>query len=323
MWRAFPLLLVMVCSAEAACISIGGREILAGDLAKANPAFSALDPALPFSFAPSAGSQRIVSSFEIDRWAARHGLEGMHAGDLCFERSTRTLDKEDVLNAIEQVLGSNYEDLRVEVAEVCSCDVPAGRLEFPLDGANSPPATQPEAPILWRGHVIAADGIKYPVWARVRAVASISVVRAVATLRTNQVIRKQDIETERVQASPLAFNAKQSISFYEGRVLNTSVARGSILKAELVHAPFDIEKGSLVSVNVLSGNAHLTLAARADSAGNLGQEITLRNPAGTKFQARVTGPGKAEVLVSTIQSADVQSPHSAREADAARPGGGL
>lgn len=324
MLRACLSLLVFACSIQAACTAIQGREILAGDLAKIDTAFSKLNPAIAFSYAPAAGTQRIVTGSEIDKWAAMEGLEGVHSPEMCFERVAHAANRDDILHAIAELFGSGYEDLRIEVVEVCPCDIPAGRIELPLDGVSAPSAAHPETPVLWRGRVVSPDGTAYPIWARVRVLASITVIRAAETLRAGQAITRQELESVKITASPLAFRKLQTIAAYEGKIMNTSLVRGSILKPTLVHVPSDVERGSVVKVSVLSGSAHLALEARADTAGNVGQNITVTNPMGAaRFQATVTGPGRAEIVLDREKSVSPYLAPIARQMRTTDSGGGL
>jgi flagellar basal body P-ring formation protein FlgA len=300
MWGAAFILAAFAVSAQAGCIAVEGGEITAGDIAKASSEFAKLDPSLVFSFAPAVGNQRIIGGAELKRWAADHGLGNPVAdASLCFERAGRELDAQQIMEAMRRAIRGAPEDLRIEVVETCRCRVPAGQLEFSLSGASQPPAGHPDIPVLWRGRLVDADGHASPVWARVRVTASVIVVRAAVNLRARQVLSGGDLEEVRISESPLRFSQAQTAATFEGKIMNASLARGAILQTELVHAPYDVERGSLVNVEVFNGGAHLVLAAKAETAGNRGEIITLTNPAGAaRFPARVTGQGCAEVTVA-------------------------
>ena len=299
MWRIVTALLVCGFSGRASCIAIEGGQLFARDLAKADRAFATLDPSLVFSFAPVPGNQRVVSASDLEKWASDHGLQIAHAASVCFERVARIPDIREVADALRRAIGPDFEDLQLEVIDVCQCQVPAGRLEFPLAGASLPPSAHPETPVLWRGRLISADGAAYPVWARVRVLASIKALRAVTDLHARQVLTRRDLEEVNVSGSPLCSLQSGPLAGYEGKVMKISLARGSILRPEFVRTPSEIERGSLVQVEVVNGAARLSLEARAESAGNTGQIITLTNPAGAaRFHAVITGPGRAEVVLS-------------------------
>jgi flagella basal body P-ring formation protein FlgA len=299
MLRAVLIGYAVLSALHAECVRVEGSYITAGDLAKASPEFRRLDPALIFSFAPPLGAQRTVSAPELGKWAASHGLAPATIPSACFERSSDKLRQEDVLSALRAVIGSQYDSARIDVVEICPCIVPIGRLEFELSGASSPPEERPETPILWRGRLITPDKHAYPVWVRARVLAAISLVRAASNLQRQQLLCDDDLEVFTAQASPLRFPKPGSTAAYRGKLLNVSVRQGTILQPSMVHSPSDVERGSVVRVEVVNGGAHLILTARAETAGNRGDLVTLTNPAGAaRFRASVTGRGRAEIVFS-------------------------
>ena len=298
MLRTAFVLTVFVSSAEAGCIAVDGAQITAGDLAKVSSEFAKLDSTLVFSFAPVIGSQRIIPAAEIEEWATAHKLGKIHVSSACFEKANYELASGDILRALKAAIGI-ADDLRIDILDVCQCKIPAGRLEFPISSASLPPIGHPEMPVLWRGRLVAADGHPYPVWVRAQVTASVVVVRAAKKLRSGQVLRREDLEEAKVSDSPLRVREAETLAAYQGQIMNISVARGAILQRELVHRPSDVERGSLVEVEVVNGGAHLVLAARAETAGNTGDVITLINPTGAaRFHASVTGPERAEISLS-------------------------
>lgn len=302
MWRVGLIVLTFACSMSAACIDVIGQDLLASDLAKADPAFASLDPGIVFSYAPALGASKFVSGAELEQWAAKHGLQ-VKPVSACFARATQLLEPADVAAAVVKAITPDLENLQVDVVEVCPCKLPNGQLQFVSDGASTPTVTHPEAPVFWRGQLIDAQGRSYPVWARVRALASIPVVRAAKGLRQQHIVTREDLELTRIQASPLGLSPAAGIQGYVGKVMKMSLAQGAILKPDFVRTPYEVERGSLVSVDVVNGAAFLALKARAETAGNTGQMVTLMNPAGAaRFQALVTGPGHAEVVLSALQA---------------------
>jgi flagella basal body P-ring formation protein FlgA len=251
------------------------------------------------------GSRRIIPASEMENWASHQGLGRISVSSACFEKASYELAQDDLLRALSAAIGP-ASDLRIEVVDVCRCTVPAGRLEFPISGASLPPIGHPETPVLWRGHLVAADGHTYPVWVRARIIASLTLVRAAKNLRAQQVLRPEDLEELKISQSPLRFRQAETLEAYTGKITNASLACATILQSGLVHRRSDVERGSLVQVDVLNGGARLVLAARADIAGNKGDLITLTNPTGAAhFHACVTGPARAEISLSPerLQSA--------------------
>ncbi|HEX3681825.1 MAG TPA: flagellar basal body P-ring formation chaperone FlgA [Bryobacteraceae bacterium] len=295
MFRIVFALTAIVSSAAAGCIAVDGAQITAGDLAKVSSEFTKLDAALVFSFAPVVGSQRIIPATELEEWATEHKLGKIHVSSACFDKANYELASDDILRALKAAIGV-ADDLRIDVLDVCQCKVPAGRLEFPISGASLPPIGHPESPVLWRGRLVAADGHPYPVWVRAQVTATIVAVRAAKKLRSGQILSREDLEEAKVSDSPLRVREAETLAAYEGQIINISVARGTVLQPELVHRPSDVERGSLVRVEVVNGGAHLLLAARAETTGNKGDVITLINPTGAaRFHATVTGPERAQI----------------------------
>ena len=63
-------------------------------------------------------------------------------------------------------------------------------------------------------------------------------------------------------------------------------------------APPQIVRGDPVRVEAVSGAAHVALESKAESGGRTGDLILLRNAgSGRRYQARVTGPGRARLDV--------------------------
>jgi len=67
-------------------------------------------------------------------------------------------------------------------------------------------------------------------------------------------------------------------------------------RIRITRPPRDVERGAMVDVEVVSGGAVLKFQARAESGGETGQTVLVRNPVTkTCFSARVAGSGKATV----------------------------
>ncbi|MBV9761648.1 MAG: flagellar basal body P-ring formation protein FlgA [Acidobacteriaceae bacterium] len=310
----------LVSTLQAGCIAIDAPQIGAGDLAKADNRFAQLDPGLVFSFAPSIGSSRIIQASELDNWAGEHGLARGGYSAACFERPGSEFAPEEIRKAIESALGTGFRDLRIDVTEICRCRVPSGRLEFALSGASAPSDRRPDTPVLWKGRVLADGGDVYPVWVKTRVIATVTVVRAARNLRPQQPLTAEDMEAARVSASPLRFSHDQTVAAYVGKIATTYIEQGTVLQADMARSPSEVERGSLVRVEVVDGGARLELDARAETGGNRGDLITLTNPSGAaRFHAYVTGPGHAQLTVSRQASAGELA---VREPVAGNPGAG-
>jgi flagella basal body P-ring formation protein FlgA len=307
MWRClfvFPVLSNLL--GAATCVAVGGSEILAKDIATIDPAFRAVNPDLPFSYAPVIGAQRIISASEIAHWAAKAGIETKTTASVCFERPAHIPSANDIRGAIKRTFpDSNI--IQIDILEICKCNVPAGRLDFTVEGASAPPIGRPDVPVLWRGQVWPASGSPYPVWARVRVLAKSTVVRVRQNLRSGESIPQEALEQLAVTDSPVRLSRPDSIANYAGKVVNRDVRTGSYLDASLVAPLPEVTRGSTVKVEVVNGATRLELKARAESSGHIGETVVLTNPSSLgRFRATVTGYGTVQIALSPAPRLDPQ-----------------
>lgn len=301
MLKSLLFLVAFGASLHAGCITVEGDRIAGRDLTRFDPAFSALSPDLYFSYAPPVGKQRNVSATELSGWAASNGLAFKANVPVCFERTAYVLTPADAAAKIQQTFGQIFQGIKVDVVEVCKCNVPPGVLEFPLTGAAAPPLGHPEIPVLWRGQLVSRGGTRYPIWVRARVLAQMTLVRAKENIRSQQIIEANQVETVSVTESPIRFAGRQTAATYIGKLAARSLAEGSYLDSRSVRMPSDVMRGEVVQVDVIDGATHLQLEARADTAGNIGDKITLINPSGfRRFQAIISGPGHAHITLSSF-----------------------
>lgn len=307
MWRCLVVLPVLTNLLSAAtCVAVEGSEIVASDVAKADQAFAAVNPDLPFSYAPVIGAQRIISASELAHWAAKAGIEERSAMPVCFERPAHTLSAADVRAAIQKTFPqSNI--AQIDVLEICKCNVPAGRLDFAVEGAGVPPLGRPDMPVLWRGQVQPTSGSPYPVWVRVRVLAKSTVVRLKRGLRPGEIIPQEALEEVSVTDSPVRLRQPDSIASYKGKIINRAVRAGSYLDPTLITPLPEVARGAIVTVEVLNGATRLQIKARAETAGHVGETVILTNPSGLRrFRATVTGPGNVQIALSPNATLDPQ-----------------
>ncbi len=208
-----------------ACIAVEGDQIRVSDLARALPAFAGAAAAEEVAIAPAPGARRFMGYRELERIAARLGVELPPAASACFERATETLDEARIRTALEPALKN--EKGTWELLDFARYPAPRGTLEF-----IAPPRAPSGAPVTVRGVVRYPPNRTFAVWARIR----------------------------------------------------------------ITRPPREVERGAMVDVEVLSGAATLKFAARAETGGEAGQMVVLRNPATKKcFSGRVAGPGRVTV----------------------------
>jgi len=91
-----------------------------------------------------------------------------------------------------------------------------------------------------------------------------------------------------------------STGLWRGRVIyaegRSTPIWAKIRLASVQPAPFEVERGDTVQVEVSSGSALVTFEAKADTTGHAGELIILRNPEnGRPFRARVEAKGKVSI----------------------------
>jgi flagella basal body P-ring formation protein FlgA len=281
--------------ALAGCFPVTGPRILARDLALADSRFSALPSTLAVGFAPDPGSKRIYAAAELERLARANGIRLENPADICFELPLLHVREEDAEAAMRHSLPT---DAELKIVELAKSDVPAGQLEFPLDGLE--PAS-PAAPgiQLWRGYVKYADTRRAPLWARVSILIRYTAVFANKDLPVNGIVDSAQVRIES-RTGPLVREKPASrIEEVSGRLLKRGVSAGApIPLASLTDLPA-VRRGDSVQVDVESGGAHLRFTAVAESSANEGDMIELRNPlSGKTFRARLDR-GQRVLLVVT------------------------
>lgn len=276
------------------CIAVEGDRILAGDLAKADPAFGAVAPDTPIAYAPAPGVKRVLRRSELGRLAANHALRASPNHDICVERSMLPLEQARVTEAMKRSL--SRPDAVIEIVNMTNTQVPKGTIEFPLGSLSRPPATNPKAAVLWRGYVRYAGRRRFPIFARVKITVPAKRLIAITILPAGKPILADQFRVESDPAGLLDFALAQSPEQVIGRIPRRSIAAGRPISLSLLEAPKEVVAGDAVRVDVTGGSTHIRLEARAEAAGRRGDWILLRNvETGKRFRAQVTGPGAVEV----------------------------
>jgi flagella basal body P-ring formation protein FlgA len=282
-----PLLAIF--AAAAACISVPGAHITAGDLAKAVPAFTPADPAAEVSYAPSPGVRRVFRGAELGQALAHLGFTPGTAApeDVCFERVQVPLTNERVSEAMHETLGPAA---RIEIVELSHFPAPPGQVVFPRESLGYPPIA------FWHGYVRYDGDKKFSVWARVKiSVASVQLI-ALEDLKPGVPIRASQVKVIQSEGFPEKHVAPASADAIDGCIPRHFIPADSPVWADSYNPPNDINKGDRVVVFVHSGKADLSFDADAESSGRKGDQVFIKNPdSGRVFRALVQGPGKAGV----------------------------
>lgn len=271
-------------------VSAGSDRILAGDLAAAIPGLTAPAPEIPVAFAPAPGVQRIFRVAELRRMAARFGWTGEPDADVCVERPVTPPDPSRFLAAMRKAMPQ---------AEIALLDyghqpLPAGEMEFPASGLR-PSATDE----LWTGYVRYAGTRRFPVWARVKVLVSVTRLIATVDLAPGRAITADQVRRETQLESPPSVPLLASPEEAIGKWPRLAIRAGTAMRQGMVENPKEVMRGDKVSVDVLDGNAHLELKALAQGSGAVGETIPVLNPESHRcFQARVEGKGRVSVGLS-------------------------
>ena len=270
-----------------ACQIVEGDKILGKDLAAANPVFAKLDPEMVIGPAPLAGVRRVWHAEESVRLARLNNIAAEAPfGELCFERATGQLTAEALLPVLRSALA--IEGAQIEILDFSRYGVPRGNLEFTRDGLT--PAG------LWRGRVTYAEGRSVSVWARVRVTSEQTWVEAVEPLAPGKIVDAAQLVVRKGQRFPFGAAPLDSVETVVGKKLTRTVHAGEPIFAFMLIAPYEIERGDKVTVEVSSGEAKLGFEATAETAGRAGGSVLIRNPEnGRRFQARVEGKGKVSI----------------------------
>ncbi|HTC32295.1 MAG TPA: flagellar basal body P-ring formation chaperone FlgA [Bryobacteraceae bacterium] len=288
---------------HAACLSVPGAKIVAGDVGGAVSLFARLAPETPIGFAPLPGTQRVLSSHELFLIAAANGLRfpsGELAPTLCVERAVRPLSIAEVRPVLLSALG--VPDVAMEILEISDQLVPPGRLEFRREELNRPAKDDPQNSVIWRGQWVYDGQHSLAVWAKVRMAVNRDVVVAAQDIPAESVIRAEQMRTIVSRQFPLAapsLNSAPTIDQIAGKMARRGIAAGEKITVSELEAAKDVIRGETVHVRVVDGAATVTLDALAQSSGTKGDSIIVHNPtSGKNFRAVIEERGQATVVAS-------------------------
>jgi flagella basal body P-ring formation protein FlgA len=278
--------------ADAPCLTVAGDQIVGADMARAVPELAAIPAGTPLALSPIPGGSRNFSVSDLQTVASRFSVTLVSPHEVCFRLAAEPLRREQIEAAMRQSL--KMPEASIEILEFIPGPVPVGALEFPRETLSTPSAPDQRTGELWRGNVIYAGTRKFPVWAKVRVTAPVMRLIAVDALRPGMPLRADQVQSEVTQSFPFLGNRQPDR--IDGMILLRGVAAGAEIRPENLSRPNDVNRGEMVQVDVRFGGAHLALVGRAESAGRIGDTISVRNLDSSKlFQAMVEGSGKVVV----------------------------
>ncbi len=276
------------------CTPVSGSQITGADLARVMPVFAALPSDIPVAPSPGPGGTRTFHVGELQQLAARNGLIGEFRGDVCFGLAMSKLDKDALLAAMHKSRG--MAEARIEIAEFMSDPVPSGRIEFASDNLVRPARADVSTPVLWNGSLVTDDHKRYPIWAKVLIVATVTQLVATEDLKPGSPVHVGQVRLEEKEGFPDLKSKTPSVEAITGMVPIRSVAEGGLVLIDNLKWPADVSRGDTVHVEVRLGAMRIGLAGFAESAGRAGETIAIRNPVtGKTFQARIESRGSVVV----------------------------
>ena len=281
-----PLAALASCGAQ--CLPVSGQRILAGDMARAVPAFAGLAPELVLGYAPAPGARRTYGAAELARLAGRYGLVVEPGVGACFARPLETLSGERVAAALRAAMP----EARIEVVEFSRQPIPSGELRFPVSGLRAEPATL--SPLMWRGVVSVSGQEDFPVWAKVRIQVSGKRWISTETLAPGRPIERAQLREEPYEGPPGLPDLPQIV----GRAPRSPIPAGTAIERQCLDVPADVLRGERVCLEIRSGRARVLLEGEAQSSGRRGEVVGVRNPANGKI-LRATVAGRGLVVVAT------------------------
>lgn len=285
------------------CLPVHGEWITAGDLAQALPVFAQLPPATEVGRSPAPGAQRIFHRLELNRLLRQFSLQGeltkqgQLASEPCFAWPLRQLATEPLIAAMSQIL--SVDPGAIELKDYSRFPVPPGELLFLRAGLSPVPGARSDL-LFWRGFVVYSKDRRLPIWAKIRVHAPAPRIVAKTELLPNVPITADQVEAT-VSTQPVGDTRyATSIDEVVGRVPRARIEPGAAIQGSQLTAAPDVRAGDSVQLEVRNGALSIRTSAKAERSGRSGEIIPLINPlSGARFAARVEGPSKASVTVTS------------------------
>lgn len=292
------------------CLDVEDNRLLASNLAPSWPALRQLPGDTVFGYTPSPGARRVFRMPELERLAARYQVPPP-ASAFCVEHAMELLDRDRLAAAMQA--GLQLAEARIDILEFGRFPVPRGELHFPRSGLAFPSGAARQAAVLWKGYVQYSGARRFPVWARVRVSASRRQVVALENLPAGTPVRESQVRLETGEGFPLRQGPAQSLAEVVGRVPHRSISSGAVIALSQLEEPREVNRGDTVDISVETAAAHLSFRGRAETAGRMGETVSIRNlSSGKTFAARVEEKGRVTV--------DLPPPAKARTAGKREPG---
>ena len=253
--------------------------------------------AVDLGYVPGPGLARRLSRLEI---VTKIQNAGFATDDLqlpesiLIRRQARTLDPEEVRQAIEQAFKKQFPTAAVTLINADAPAVQVGMRDVDIS-AVLPARFDANQPVFVRLDVRSGGSLRTVF---VRSVVRIEVVQPVIRTRiaANSEIREEALEWKPAPMES-AGQVPNSFDGLQGMLAKRDLEPGQVLKTDLLYAPLYVRKGEAVTVKSSFGGVTIAATMRAMSAGHLGDSIPVQHLSGNgSATARVVGPRTLEVL---------------------------
>ncbi|NGZ06539.1 MAG: flagellar basal body P-ring formation protein FlgA [Magnetococcales bacterium] len=116
-------------------------------------------------------------------------------------------------------------------------------------------------------------------------------------LKRGDVVSEADLKWEEGELDRPPVDLVDNPRQLAGQSATRQIPAGRPLQYEAFASPHVVARGERVQVAAIRGSLHIETVGIAKAPGRIGETIQLENPAShRRFDARVTGPGRAEVV---------------------------
>ena len=281
--------------ALAGCLAVnaGSDGILAGDLAKANPLFSAVPPDAQVALSPAPGVARVFGPAELARLALHWHLPAAPQTEMCFVRPVAAPDPAEFLPAMRKELPR----ARIEILDYSRHPQLEGEIDFPLGSLQGG-----RSGAMWMGYVRYGSNRRFTIWARVKVAETVERVVAAVDLRAGEAIAATQVAAETRDEFPSPAPYAKSVGEVVGKWARIAIRSGIAIRLDQIEPPKEVLRGDTVKVEVRNGGVRMEVDALAQGSGALHDTIPVLNTTSKKqFLARVEGKGRVSVEASTAR----------------------
>ncbi len=275
------------------------ESVTAAELARVMPEWRQAPPETKILYAPLPGLSRELLRAEVERLAARHGIDraaGEWPERIFIVRRLRPLSDREVEAAIAASLAERCritpEQIRVQLVGFHSPQVPAGQLRLRAGKASNTGEVE-IVPLTW----ITEEKRSGTLWIRARVSAVASYVVAAHELEPETLIGENDITVRNSAIQASLEDWVRDRSEVIGKRLARRLGAGEKIPRAWLIRPKVVGRGDVVELRLARGLIQLRVPGEAQQDGAAGERIMFRNlQSGRQVAARVEDSQSAEVI---------------------------